>query len=391
MRSKTLFRAFSAFTAMVLVFASAAVPAYAQDGDYSLGAAHREFVESSRSGTSSGHTVSSQFRESQAGAPSGFMDRLRQGWEDLSSSFRFRPRDTDSGTSGGGNIVDDMSPSIVGTGIGQGQDALANSMTSLGRRQPSQYQAAGNRLQQAGESLRSNGYITRTVDTINTVDTIRTFTDTGHTHPSMVWTHYSFKAGGLLTSNIGAASAAAPTVGAVGDFVGGNVCTNYMNSHTSDALEMADGMTEYADNITYKMMTNTFTPSDIAGPGPDGSQGALTRPLPNSGIQGGLMSDIWNFTKIMFNSPAHALNWIITGGKPDNTSSDPGDLSVWSNLWNNICDGWNSIFGNKKKTGPGDTKSYFNHRSGSGWILLCNECAKEGLDGSNCPHVNWGE
>lgn len=386
MKKKLLSKTLSVFTAMVLVFASAAVPAYAQDGDYSLGAAHREFVESSRSGTSSGHTVSSQFRESQASAPSGFMDRLRQGWEDLSSSFRFRPRDTDSGTSGGGNIVDDMSPSIVGTGIGQGQDALANSMTSLGRRQPSQYQAAGNRLQQAGESLRSNGYITRTVDTINTVDTIRTFTDTGHTHPSMVWTHYSFKAGGLLTSNIGAASAAAPAVGAVGDFVGGNVCTNYMNSHTSDVLEMADGMTEYADNITYKMMTNTFTPSDIAGPGPDGSQGALTRPLPNSGIQGGLMSDIWNFTKIMFNSPAHALNWIITGGKSDNTSSDPGDLSVWSNLWNNICDGWNSMFGNKKKTGPGDTKSYFNHRSGSGWIILCNECVKEGLDGSNCPH-----
>ena len=168
--------------------------------------------------------------------------------------------------------------------------------------------------------------------------------------------------------------------------MGGNVCTNYMNSHTSDALEMADGMTEYADNITYKMMTNTFTPSDIAGPGPDGSQGALTRPLPNSGIQGGLMSDIWNFTKIMFNSPAHALNWIITGGKSDTQSVDPGDLSVWSKLWNNICDGWNSIFGNKKKTGPGDTKSYFNYRSGSGWILLCNECVKEGLDGSNCPH-----
>lgn len=220
MKKKLLSKTLSVFTAMFLVFASAAVPAYAQDGDYSLGAAHREFVESSRSGTSSGHTVSSQFRESQAGAPSGFMDRLRQGWEDLSSSFRFRPRDTDSGTSGGGNIVDDMSPSIVGTGIGQGQDALANSMTSLGRRQPSQYQAAGNRLQQAGESLRSNGYITRTVDTINTVDTIRTFTDTGHTHPSMVWTHYSFKAGGLLTSNIGAASAAAPCRGSSGGLCG---------------------------------------------------------------------------------------------------------------------------------------------------------------------------
>ena len=137
---------------MFLVFASAAVPAYAQDGDYSLGAAHREFVESSRSGTSSGHTVSSQFRESQAGAPSGFMDRLRQGWEDLSSSFRFRPRDTDSGTSGGGNIVDDMSPSIVGyrhrsgTGRSGKQYDVAGAPVS-----PSQYQAAGNRLQQAGE------------------------------------------------------------------------------------------------------------------------------------------------------------------------------------------------------------------------------------------------
>ena len=57
-------------------------------------------------------------------------------------------------------------------------------------------------------------------------------------------------------------------MGAVGDFVGGNVCTNYMNSHTSDALEMADSMTEYADNITYKMLSNTFTPQDIAGTGP---------------------------------------------------------------------------------------------------------------------------
>ena len=384
MKKKLWSKTLSVFTAMLLICTTAVMPAFAA-GDSSLGAAHREFVESSRSETSSGHTVSSQFRESQAGAPSGFMDRLRQGWEDLSSSFRFRPRDTGSST-GGGNIVDDMSPSIVGTGIGQGQDALANSMTSLGRRQPSQYQAAGNRLQQAGESLRSNGYITRTVDTINQVDTILTFTYPGQTPPSMVWTHYSFKAGGLLTSNIGAASAAAPAVGAVGDFVGGNVCTNYMNSHTSDALDMADGLTEYADNITYKMMTNTFTPSDIAGPGPDGSQGALTRPLPNSGIQGGLMNDIWNFTKIMFNSPAHGLNWIITGGKQDITSGDPGDMSIWSKLWNNICDGWNSIFGNKKKTGPGDTKSYFNYRSGSGWIKLCNECAKEGLDGSNCPH-----
>lgn len=56
---------------------------------------------------------------------------------------------------------------------------------------PANIRLPGNRLQQAGESLRSNGYITRTVDTINTVDTIRTFTDTGHTHPSMVWTHYS--------------------------------------------------------------------------------------------------------------------------------------------------------------------------------------------------------
>ena len=387
MKKKLLSKTLSVFTAMVLVFASAAVPAYAQDGDYSLGAAHREFVESSRSGTSSGHTVSSQFRESQAGAPSGFMDRLRQGWEDLSSSFRFRPRDTGSSTSGGGNIVDDMSPSIVGTGIGQGQDALANSMTSLGRRQPSQYQAAGNRLQQAGESLRSNGYITRTVDTINTVDTIRTFTDTGHTHPSMVWTHYSFKAGGLLTSNIGAASAAAPAVGAVGDFVGGNVCTNYMNSHTSDALEMADGRDALAlgDDEGHQHLPGVLAQDADAGPGPDGSQGALTRSLPNSGIQGGLMSDIWNFTKIMFNSPAHTLNWIITGGKSDNTSSDPGDMSVWTNLWKNICDGWNDMFGNKKKLGPGDTKSDFNHRHYVSFVL-CNECVKEGLDGTNCPH-----
>ena len=70
MRSKTLFRAFSAFTAMVLICTTAVMPAFAA-GDSSLGAAHREFVESSRSGTSSGHTVSSQFRESQAGAPPG--------------------------------------------------------------------------------------------------------------------------------------------------------------------------------------------------------------------------------------------------------------------------------------------------------------------------------
>lgn len=386
MRSKPFFRTFCVFGAAFLIFAAAALPAYAADSDggYSLGAAHREFVESSRSGTSSSHTVSDQFRESQVGAPSGFMDRLRQGWEDLSSSFRFRPRET-GGDSGGGNIVDDMSPSIVGTGLGQGQDALANSMTSLGRRQPSQYQAAGNRLQQMGESLQANGQITRVVDTVNTVDTIRTFTDTGHTHPSMVWTHYSFKAGGLLTSNIGGASAAAPAVGAVGDFVGGNVFTNYMNSHTSDAVEMADDVTEYADNITYKMLSNTFTPQDLVGPGREGSQGALTRPLPNSGIQGGLMSDMWNFSKIVFNSPAHALNWIITGGKEGVTSGDPGDASIWSRLWNNICDGWNSIFGSKKKTGPGDTKSDFNNRHYVSF-MLCNECVKEGLDGTNCPH-----
>lgn len=49
MKKKLLSKTLSVFTAMVLVFASAAVPAYAQDGDYSLGAAHREFVESSRS------------------------------------------------------------------------------------------------------------------------------------------------------------------------------------------------------------------------------------------------------------------------------------------------------------------------------------------------------
>ena len=48
MRSKTLFRAFSAFTAMVLICTTAVMPAFAA-GDSSLGAAHREFVESSRS------------------------------------------------------------------------------------------------------------------------------------------------------------------------------------------------------------------------------------------------------------------------------------------------------------------------------------------------------
>ena len=384
MRNRAFCRAVGAFLTVTLLFTAAAAPAYAAEDGYSLGAAHREFVESSRSGTSSGHTVSSQFRESQAGAPAGFMDRMRQGWEDLASSFRFRPRE-DAGSGSGGNIVDDMSPSIVGTGLGEGQSALADRMTALGRSQPSQYRAAGDRLQQMGESLGTHGQITRVVDTINTVDTIRTFTDTGHTHPSMVWTHYSFKAGGMLTSTIGGASAAAPAVGAVGDFVGGNVCTNYMNSHTSDAVEMADGITEYADNITYKMMTNTFTPQDIAGPGPEGSQGALTRPLPNSGIQGGLMSDIWNFAKIIVNAPARGLNWAVTGGRESMTAGDPGDMSIWARLWNNICDGWNSLFGNKKKLGQGDAKSDFNNRHYVSFVL-CNECVKEGLDGTNCPH-----
>ena len=55
MKKKLLSKTLSVFTAMVLVFASAAVPAYAQDGDYSLGAAHPEPLPGTRSQASSGN------------------------------------------------------------------------------------------------------------------------------------------------------------------------------------------------------------------------------------------------------------------------------------------------------------------------------------------------
>lgn len=68
----------------------------------SLGAAHREFVNSSRT-NADGHTASSQWRLRDRANTGNFTEDLKTEWQNLCNSFRFRPRDNSAS-------ADDMKP-----------------------------------------------------------------------------------------------------------------------------------------------------------------------------------------------------------------------------------------------------------------------------------------
>lgn len=260
-------------------------------GAQSLGAAHREFVNSSRT-NADGHTASSQWRLRDRANTGNFTEDLKTEWQNLCDSFRFRPRDNSAS-------ADDMKPidaikPFIQNKVKQNAeniklDDVTNALKSFGRREDSlqdaRDNARGNNRFESDNDFSSikntvEGYKEKIEGYINTAEKIATFTNSEHTHPFMRWTHYSFKNMELGTSNIKQAEPANAAVSNMLELMGDDTFTNYMNTHTNEPLDLMDGVTEYADNITYKMMSNTFTPQDIMGPGKDGSQGALTRPLP---------------------------------------------------------------------------------------------------------------
>ena len=260
-------------------------------GAQSLGAAHREFVNSSRT-NADGHTASSQWRLRDRANTGNFTEDLKTEWQNLCDSFRFRPRD-DSASADDMKPIDAIKPFIQNKvreeAEGMDLEDVTNALENFGRResnlQEAREDARGNRSQSSdddGGSLQDTveGYKEKIEGYIDTAEKVATFTNSEHTHPFMRWTHYSFKGMELGTSNIKQAEPANATVSNMLELMGNDTFTNYMNTHTSEPLDLMDGVTEYADNITYKMMNNTFTPQDIVGPGKDGSQGALTRPLP---------------------------------------------------------------------------------------------------------------
>ena len=76
----------------------------------SLGAAHRQFVDSSRTNTE-GHTASSQWRLRDRANTGNFAEDLKTEWQNLCDSFRFRPRD-DSASADDMKPVDAIKPFI---------------------------------------------------------------------------------------------------------------------------------------------------------------------------------------------------------------------------------------------------------------------------------------
>ena len=326
----------------------------------SLGAAHREFVNSSRT-NADGHTASSQWRLRDRANTGNFTEDLKTEWQNLCDSFRFRPRDNSAS-------ADDMKPidaikPFIQNKVKQNAeniklDDVTNALKSFGRREDSlqdaRDNARGNNRFESDNDFSSikntvEGYKEKIEGYINTAEKIATFTNSEHTHPFMRWTHYSFKGMELGTSNIKQAEPANAAVSNMLELMGDDTFTNYMNTHTNEPLDLMDGVTEYADNITYKMMSNTFTPQDIVGPGKDGSQGALTRPLPTVTEENNrflrelqiikqLPKDIFNY---FFNDFAKDLSKLV--GKS------------WNDLWEKIS----GLFKNdaKKKTGPGDART----------------------------------
>lgn len=329
-------------------------------GAQSLGAAHREFVNSSRTNADS-HTASSQWRLRDRANTGNFTEDLKTEWQNLCDSFRFRPRDN-SASADSMKPIDAIKPFIQNkikeTAGNIKLDDVTNALKSFGRREDSlqdaRDNARGNNRFESDNDLSSikntvEGYKEKIEGYINTAEKIATFTNSEHTHPFMRWTHYSFKNMELGTSNIKQAEPANAAVSNMLELMGDDTFTNYMNTHTSEPLDLMDGVTEYADNITYKMMSNTFTPQDIMGPGKDGSQGALTRPLPTVTEENNrflrelqiikqLPKDIFNY---FFKDFAKDLSKLV--GKS------------WNDLWEKIS----GLFKNdaKKKTGPGDART----------------------------------
>ena len=329
-------------------------------GAQSLGAAHREFVNSSHT-NADGHTASSQWRLRDRANTGNFTEDLKTEWQNLCDSFRFRPRDNSAS-------ADDMKPidaikPFIQNKVKQNAeniklDDVTNALKSFGRREDSlqdaRDNARGNNRFESDNDFSSikntvEGYKEKIEGYINTAEKIATFTNSEHTHPFMRWTHYSFKNMELGTSNIKQAEPANAAVSNMLELMGDDTFTNYMNTHTNEPLGLMDGVTEYADNITYKMMSNTFTPQDIMGPGKDGSQGALTRPLPTVTEENNrflrelqiikqLPKDIFNY---FFKDFAKDLSKLV--GKS------------WNDLWEKIS----GLFKNdaKKKTGPGDART----------------------------------
>ena len=319
----------------------------------SLGAAHREFVSSSYTNTE-GHTASSQWRVHDRANTGNFADDLKQEWQNLCDSFNFKPRDGSTSTSDM-KPIDAVKPFIQNK-LKENADNLdinniTDSIKNLGRENDSYKEAQENVHRSNSQSW--NGDLGSLKDKaegyINTAESIVTFTNSEHTHSFMRWSHYSLKGMSLGTSNIKQANSFDSVVSNMLDFIGDNVFTNYMNSHTNKPLDLLDGMTEYADNIVYKMINDTFTPQDIVGPGKDGSQGALTRPLPpvteNNNKFLRELKNIKELPKDIFNY--FTKNFINDLGKLVNKS--------WNNLWKNIS----NLFKNdtKKKTGPGDART----------------------------------
>lgn len=326
----------------------------------SLGAAHREFVNSSRA-NADGHTASSQWRLRDRANTGNFTEDLKTEWQNLCDSFRFKPRDN-SASADDMKPIDAIKPFIQNKvreeAEGMDLEDVTNALENFGRResnlQEAREDARGNRSQSSdddGGSLQDTveGYKEKIEGYIDTAEKIATFTNSEHTHPFMRWTHYSFKGMELGTSNIKQAEPANAAVSNMLELMGDDTFTNYMNTHTNEPLDLMDGVTEYADNITYKMMSNTFTPQDIVGPGKDGSQGALTRPLPTVTEENNwflrelqiikqLPKDIFNY---FFNDFADDLGKMVS--------------KSWNDVWKNIS----SLFKNdaKKKTGPGDART----------------------------------
>ena len=329
-------------------------------GAQSLGAAHREFVNSSRT-NADGHTASSQWRLRDRANTGNFTEDLKTEWQNLCDSFRFKPRDN-SASADSMKPIDAIKPFIQNkikeTAGNIKLDDVTNALKSFGRREDSlqdaRDNARGNNRFESDNDLSSikntvEGYKEKIEGYINTAEKIATFTNSEHTHPFMRWTHYSFKNMELGTSNIKQAEPANAAVSNMLELMGDDTFTNYMNTHTSEPLDLMDGVTEYADNITYKMMSNTFTPQDIVGPGKDGSQGALTRPLPTVTEENNwflrelqiikqLPKDIFNY---FFNDFADDLGKMVS--------------KSWNDLWEKIS----GLFKNdaKKKTGPGDART----------------------------------
>lgn len=326
----------------------------------SLGAAHREFVNSSRT-NADGHTASSQWRLRDRANTGNFTEDLKTEWQNLCDSFRFRPRD-DSASADDMKPIDAIKPFIQNKVKQNAEniklDDVTNALKSFGRREDSlqdaRDNARGNNRFESDNDFSSikntvEGYKEKIEGYINTAEKIATFTNSEHNHPFMRWTHYSLKGMDLGTSNIKQAEPANAAVSNMLELMGDDTFTNYMNTHTNEPLDLMDGVTEYADNITYKMMNNTFTPQDIVGPGKDGSQGALTRPLPTVTEENNwflrelqiikqLPKDIFNY---FFNDFADDLGKMVS--------------KSWNDLWEKIS----GLFKNdaKKKTGPGDART----------------------------------